>query len=153
MENPPFWWYLPGKMGFSWAMLVSGRVELVVSAHWTTHFVTLTSPPKNLTSGKDTVRRDSTPAEFLGISRGSEVCKMDWLMRIWLYTPSNKGTWRFIVYKDPLLKMYILNYDMDICTSEFISSKLQIVSCRCGCKVCTYFNVHLGAIFFGLTFK
>ena len=26
MENPPFWWYLPGKMGFSWAMLVSGRV-------------------------------------------------------------------------------------------------------------------------------
>ena len=27
-ENPPFWWYLPGKMGFSWAMLVSGRVKL-----------------------------------------------------------------------------------------------------------------------------
>ena len=26
MENPPFWWYLPGKWGFSWAMLVSGRV-------------------------------------------------------------------------------------------------------------------------------
>ena len=26
MENPPFWWYLQGKMGFSWAMLVSGRV-------------------------------------------------------------------------------------------------------------------------------
>ena len=26
MENPQFWWYLPGKMGFSWAMLVSGRV-------------------------------------------------------------------------------------------------------------------------------
>ena len=26
MENLPFWWYLPGKMGFSWAMLVSGRV-------------------------------------------------------------------------------------------------------------------------------
>ncbi len=28
MENPPFWWYLPGKMGFSWAMLVSGRVDI-----------------------------------------------------------------------------------------------------------------------------
>ena len=28
MENPPFWLYLPGKMGFSWAMLVSGRVIL-----------------------------------------------------------------------------------------------------------------------------
>ena len=27
MENPPFWWYLPGKMGFSWAMSVSGRVD------------------------------------------------------------------------------------------------------------------------------
>ena len=26
MENPQFWWYLPGKMGFSWAMLVSGMV-------------------------------------------------------------------------------------------------------------------------------
>ncbi len=26
MENPPFWWYLQGKMEFSWAMLVSGRV-------------------------------------------------------------------------------------------------------------------------------
>ena len=26
MENPQFWWYLPGKMGFSWATLVSGRV-------------------------------------------------------------------------------------------------------------------------------
>ena len=28
MENPQFWWYLLGKMGFSWAMLVSGRVTL-----------------------------------------------------------------------------------------------------------------------------
>ena len=28
MENLPFWWYLPGKMRFSWAMLVSGRVYL-----------------------------------------------------------------------------------------------------------------------------
>ena len=28
MENPPFWWYLQGKMGFSWAMLVSGRVSV-----------------------------------------------------------------------------------------------------------------------------
>ena len=26
MENPQVWWYLPGKMGFSRAMLVSGRV-------------------------------------------------------------------------------------------------------------------------------
>ncbi len=26
-ENPPFWWCLPGKIGFSWAMLVSGRVH------------------------------------------------------------------------------------------------------------------------------
>ena len=29
MENPPFRWYLPGKMGFSWAMFVSGRVIAV----------------------------------------------------------------------------------------------------------------------------
>ena len=28
MENPPFWCYLSGKLGFSWAMLVSGRVGL-----------------------------------------------------------------------------------------------------------------------------
>ena len=28
MENSPLWWYLPGKMGFSWAMLVSGRVDM-----------------------------------------------------------------------------------------------------------------------------
>ena len=27
MENPPFGWYLPGRWGFSWAMLVSGRVS------------------------------------------------------------------------------------------------------------------------------
>ena len=27
-EDPPFWWYLPGKMGFSWAMLVSGGVYM-----------------------------------------------------------------------------------------------------------------------------
>ena len=26
MENSPFWWYLPGKMRISWALLVSGRV-------------------------------------------------------------------------------------------------------------------------------
>ena len=32
MENPPFWWYLQVKMGFSWAMLVSGRVG--TSACW-----------------------------------------------------------------------------------------------------------------------
>ena len=30
MENPQFWWYLPGKMGFSWAMLVSGRVTVLL---------------------------------------------------------------------------------------------------------------------------
>ena len=29
MENPQFWWYLQGKMGFSWAMLVSGRVIII----------------------------------------------------------------------------------------------------------------------------
>ena len=28
MENPPVWWCLQGKMGFSWAMLVSGRVTI-----------------------------------------------------------------------------------------------------------------------------
>ena len=28
MENPPFWWYLPGKMGFSWAMVVPERVPI-----------------------------------------------------------------------------------------------------------------------------
>ncbi len=26
IENPPFWWYLQWKMGFSGAMLLSGRV-------------------------------------------------------------------------------------------------------------------------------
>ena len=29
MESPPFWWNLPGKMKFSWAMLVSGRVNKI----------------------------------------------------------------------------------------------------------------------------
>ena len=31
MENLAFWWYLPGKMGFSWAMLVSGSVPFFSS--------------------------------------------------------------------------------------------------------------------------
>ncbi len=63
MEDPPIGWYLPGKMGFSWAMLVSGSVIfkkfILIPFHsFTTAFSRGKVPPP-------TVGMDETSLEVL----------------------------------------------------------------------------------------